>query len=460
MLPMLSAARQSRPQLCRASSESNLHAVMALGVQDSSPVEDGSGWLRRAASDDSAPKCLPKAQGARHKSVVPAGGKKGRSITSCIEIAWQDDGRGGFMKASDADVKAKTRVVIGNFRVLSHDHVPPPPPYLTCGSWTILDGATKRCIAEFNAREPRGIASLTKMMTCAIVLRLADTHPQLLQLQVVVTRHAVDVGKLGTTAALRHGETLTVSDLLYAMMLPSGNDAASLLAQALGPHIEVLSCSPKKKRSPMKDVGNIEARQAEAAASPACKLLNKNVSLRNSRLDLSPAIILSSPLDPSAAHAPHNGDCERAEKDFVECMNLIACNQGWKDTHFCNPHGLGHPLHNSSARSLALLSHEVMKLPVLRTIVACKEYKCTTTLQDGRQQSRVWSNTNKLLGNYGYDGIKTGITPTAGGCLASRFWRGDRQFIIVTLGSSSEHTRFSDTTSLMRWVWKCVLLET
>ncbi len=240
--------------------------MMAQGVHGASPVDDGSAWLRRATSDDSAAKCLPKVQGARHKSVVPAGagaGKKGRSVASCIEIAWQEDGRGGFMKAGDADVKAKTRVVIGNFRVVSHDHVPPPPPYLTCGSWTILDGATKRCIAEFNARLPRGIASLTKMMTCAIVLRLADSHPQLLQLQVVVTRHAVDVGKLGTTASLRYGETLTVSDLLYGMMLPSGNDAASLLAQALGPHIEVLSCSPKKKRSPMKDVGNIEVRQAE-----------------------------------------------------------------------------------------------------------------------------------------------------------------------------------------------------
>ena len=243
------------------------------------------------------------------------------------------------------------------------------------------------------------------------------------------------------------------------MMLPSGNDAASLLAQVLGPYIEIQSCSsPKKKRSPMKDVTNVGS-PVESAASPVCKPLYRNAALRYSRLALSPALDLLLPIDPSAVEAAHYGDCELAENDFVECMNQIARNQGWTDTRFCNPHGLGHPLHNSTARSLALLSHDVMKLPILRTIVASKEYRCNTTMLDGRVLARVWNNTNKLLGSYGYDGIKTGITPTAGGCLASRFWRGDRQFIIVTLGSNCESTRFTDTTSLMRWVWKAVLLE-
>ena len=456
----------SRPQLCRASSESNLmRAMSGLELKDHSPVEDGAAWLRRVESGASSSKSSPKRPVShRAKSSVPSAGpapiKKGRgSCKSTIEVYWSEDARGSFTKASDLELKNKSKLVIGNFRVVSHDHVPPPPSYLTCGSWIILDGATKRCIAEYNSREVRGMASLTKMITCAIVLRLADLHPELLELQVAVTRRAVDIGKLGTTAALRLGETLSVSDLLYAMMLPSGNDAASLLAQALGPHIAVQSCgSPKKKRSPMKDVTNMGS-PSEAAASPVCKPLNRNVAFRNSRLALSPALDLALPYDPSAVDSPHYGDCELAENDFVERMNQIARNQGWTDTRFCNPHGLGHPLHNSTARSLALLSYEVMKLPILRTIVASKEYRCNTTMPDGRVLTRVWNNTNKLLGNYGYDGIKTGITPTAGGCLASRFWRGDRQFIIVTLGSNCESTRFTDTTSLMRWVWKAALLE-
>jgi hypothetical protein len=219
-------------------------------VADGSPVDEGAGWLRRAVSDASAPKLNPKGPGARIKSSTPTAGavagKKGRVSKPYITVEWQEDGRGGFAKSADGKPAVKSRLVIGNFRVVSQDHVPPPPPYLTCGSWVILDGATKRCIAEFNAREVRGMASLTKMMTCAVVLRLACAQPELLQMQVVVTRHAVDIGRLGTTAALRLGEVLTVSDLLYAMMLPSGNDAASLLAQALGPHIQILRCDRPK----------------------------------------------------------------------------------------------------------------------------------------------------------------------------------------------------------------------
>jgi D-alanyl-D-alanine carboxypeptidase len=486
---MFPSVLKSRPQLCRASSESNLLAMPGFVAKDSSPVEDGSAWLRRAVSDAHAPKGGQRPPCSRSKNSIPAAssaaaGKKGRcSCKPYIEIAWQEDGRAGFTRASVANPKDRSSVVIGNFRVLSYDHVPPPPPYLTCGSWVIIDGATKRCIAEFNSREVRGMASLTKMMTCAIILRLAEEHPQLLQLQVVVTRRAVEIGKLGTTAALRHGETLTVSDLLYAMMLPSGNDAASLLAQAIGPHIVIQSArSPKKKgaplkdvtnidsstplkgvanidsSTPLKDVANIDSSPGQCASSPS-KPMGKGAALRFSRFHLSSALDLSLPLDPSAAVSSFNGDCETAEKCFVDIMNQIACNQGWKDTHFCNPHGLGHPLHNSSARSLAFLSNDVMKLSTFRTIVASREYKCTTSMQDGRVLARAWNNTNKLLGSYGYDGIKTGITPTSGGCLASRFWRGDRQFIIVTLGSNCENTRFTDTMSLMRWVWKSVLLE-
>lgn len=39
---------------------------------------------------------------------------------------------------------------------------------------------------------------------------------------------------IGTTANLLPGDTLTVNDLLYGLMLPSGNDAAHMLALFLG----------------------------------------------------------------------------------------------------------------------------------------------------------------------------------------------------------------------------------
>lgn len=39
---------------------------------------------------------------------------------------------------------------------------------------------------------------------------------------------------LGTTAYLKEGQKLSIVDLLYALMLPSGNDAAVTLAENFG----------------------------------------------------------------------------------------------------------------------------------------------------------------------------------------------------------------------------------
>lgn len=42
---------------------------------------------------------------------------------------------------------------------------------------------------------------------------------------------------IGTTAQLCPGEVLSINDLLYGMMLPSGNDAAFTLANYMGEQI-------------------------------------------------------------------------------------------------------------------------------------------------------------------------------------------------------------------------------
>lgn len=55
---------------------------------------------------------------------------------------------------------------------------------------------------------------------------------QLLEELVLVSSEAAML--TGTTASLMTGEVYTVHDLLYGMMLPSGNDAAAALAEYLG----------------------------------------------------------------------------------------------------------------------------------------------------------------------------------------------------------------------------------
>lgn len=49
----------------------------------------------------------------------------------------------------------------------------------------------------------------------------------------------------GTSANLRKGDKLLIIDLLYGMLLPSGNDAALALAQYLGKFLSFLFATKK-----------------------------------------------------------------------------------------------------------------------------------------------------------------------------------------------------------------------
>lgn len=76
------------------------------------------------------------------------------------------------------------------------------------------------------------VASLVKVMTAYVVLHEANLSDT-----VTITATDVKYAARGgaATAGLRKGERLTVRDLLYALMLPSGADAANALARHYGP---------------------------------------------------------------------------------------------------------------------------------------------------------------------------------------------------------------------------------
>lgn len=62
----------------------------------------------------------------------------------------------------------------------------------------------------------------------------------------------------------------------------------------------------------------------------------------------------------------------------------------------------------------------------------------------------VWQNTNRLLETEGFCGVKTGITPTAGPCLASCYQLNDsEQIYIVLLKTKSLSHRFDESKRLL-----------
>ena len=90
----------------------------------------------------------------------------------------------------------------------------------------MIDGGSGRILYEKNAEEPRDPASITKIITCLLTLENMDLNDE-----VTITHDPVTTGQ---NIALKKGETLKVKDLLYALMLHSSNDAAEVLAIAVG----------------------------------------------------------------------------------------------------------------------------------------------------------------------------------------------------------------------------------
>ena len=68
-------------------------------------------------------------------------------------------------------------------------------------------------------------ASTTKILTLYLALKYGTLSDE-----VTVSKNAVSVPSDSSVAGLREGEQLTLEDLLYGLMLPSGNDSAVAIA--------------------------------------------------------------------------------------------------------------------------------------------------------------------------------------------------------------------------------------
>jgi D-alanyl-D-alanine carboxypeptidase len=215
----------------------------------------------------------------------------------------------------------------------------------------------------------RQIASITKCMTLLVVLGLLDAldaqaqaaaeagigvgaAPQLqpagapvdargghnglsaaglLRTRLTVTAHAAGVTG-GTVAKLSAGEVFSVWDMLHGMMLPSGNDAATALAEHYGPH-----CAP----------------EAEETWEPFGR---------------------------AAHYACGHWDRTHPVSRFVAEMNRAAAALGMRHTRFSNPHGLVHVRDHSTAGDVLRLIAAGMADRRFRQVVGTAKYACEALL--------------------------------------------------------------------------------
>lgn len=86
---------------------------------------------------------------------------------------------------------------------------------------------------ERNADVRRYPASTTKIMTC--ILALERSEPDEI---VTISKRACRLSERNSKMGLKPGEKFTMIDLIYGLMLPSGNDAAIAIAEHIGGSID------------------------------------------------------------------------------------------------------------------------------------------------------------------------------------------------------------------------------
>ncbi len=275
------------------------------------------------------------------------------------------------------------------------------PPFVTCKAWLVVNADDGKAVGGHEAETPMHIASTTKMMTAWLVTQVADQQPSVLDETLTMSTRSDETR--GSTADIRSGETLTIREALYGLMLPSGNDMSVALAEHFG-----------------------------ARLVPGLKVDNAATTNSDDRAT-------GAGTDPLA--------------QFVAAMNAEAARLGMTKTQFSNPHGLSTDTHLSTASDLAILAQAATKSDLFRHYVSTRQRGATVTEPGGYSRNVMWKNTNQLLAIEGYDGVKTGTTDLAGACLVSTAERDGHRLIVVVLGSAASEARYADSRNLYRWAW-------
>ena len=98
-------------------------------------------------------------------------------------------------------------------------------------AYVVLDRASNTVLVGKNENQKKKMASTTKIMTALVVIENANLSDT-----VEVSKKAASTG--GSRLGLHTGDKITVSDLLYGLMLCSGNDAAVALAEYISGSID------------------------------------------------------------------------------------------------------------------------------------------------------------------------------------------------------------------------------
>lgn len=113
------------------------------------------------------------------------------------------------------------------------------PPPIQAKAALLVDRKTGAVIYAQNEHDELYPASLTKIMTCLLVLEAIDEGRLKLSQEITATPTALEgLAEDGSTAGIEAGEILTVEELLYCLMVVSANEAGAILAEKISGSVE------------------------------------------------------------------------------------------------------------------------------------------------------------------------------------------------------------------------------
>ncbi|MCL2707544.1 MAG: D-alanyl-D-alanine carboxypeptidase [Defluviitaleaceae bacterium] len=157
-----------------------------------------------------------------------------------------------------------------------------------------------------------------------------------------------------------------------------------------------------------------------------------------------------------------------AERTFCELMNEKARSLGALHSNFDNTYGFHSDNHYTTAYDLSIICRAYMKNDSLRQIAGEREYVGDSLggiAHDGAKVLQYnWANHNRLLqaGDYYYPyatGIKTGFTDQAGDCLASAAQKNGIELVAVVF-NSKDPGRWQDSQMLFEYGFENFAYET
>ncbi|HEY9061318.1 MAG TPA: D-alanyl-D-alanine carboxypeptidase family protein [Pseudobacteroides sp.] len=104
-------------------------------------------------------------------------------------------------------------------------------PVINAHAAIVMDANSGRILYSKNADQRKYIASTTKIMTAIVTLENGNVDDV-----VTISKRAASIQ--GSSINLREGEKLKLKELLYGLMLNSGNDAAIAIAEHIGGDVE------------------------------------------------------------------------------------------------------------------------------------------------------------------------------------------------------------------------------